>query len=83
MLSLLRAVSECMGAVDGADAADAQAAAELGLGVLEGLASTRRFSMLLMFLDKKQTAQIKEVFAEVRRLGAAPPESLAKAWGVA
>ena len=59
---------------------DAAACVAATTQALTGLSSTRRFSMLLMFLDDKQKKVIKGVFGEMRRLGEAMPPSLAKAW---
>jgi hypothetical protein len=66
--------------VDSPGGERASAGSSLAMQVLEGLASTRRFSMLLMFLDAKQKALVKTVFVELRRLGARSPEAIAKAW---
>ena len=57
-------------------------AAALATDVLAGLASTRRFELLTMFLDGKQKAAVQATFQQLKRLGAPAPVSLAKAWGV-
>ena len=54
--------------------------AALATCVLEGLASTRRFELLLMFLDDKQKALVKRVFKELERLGAPASERLKGVW---
>jgi len=58
----------------------AATAAAFGQQVLEGLASTRRFSLLLMFLDSKQKAVVKGVFKELERLGEPAPAQLRRLW---
>ena len=59
---------------------EAAVCAALGLQVLTGLSSTRRFDMLLMFLDDKQKRLVRTVFAEMKRLGQVVPPAVAKAW---
>ena len=49
--------------------------------VLEGLASTRRFEMLLMFLGPKENALIGSLFDALSSVGRAAPTELACAWG--
>ena len=83
MVSVLECVRGCMQRVApaGAGASEgAGAACDLALQVLEGLSSTRRFSMLLMFLDAKQQAVVRAVFAELKRLARPAPSALAQAW---
>ena len=82
MVSVLSCVRDAAKQV--ADAAAepdaAEAACALARQVLEGLASTRRFSLLLMFLEAKQKAAVKAVFSELARLGRPAPAKLAQAW---
>ena len=61
----------------------AAAGAALATQVLEGLSSTRRFALLLMFLDGKQKAVVKDVFKQLDRLGLPAPEQLKQAWEIA
>ena len=49
---------------------------------LDGLSSTRRFSMLLMFLDEKQKAIVKSIFDEMKRLGTPASAALRATWGL-
>ena len=80
MVSLVDCAREyAQGAEAGSDAGTLAAA--LATDVLSGLASTRRFEMLTMFLDGKQQAAVQAAFKELKRLGSPAPPALAKAWG--
>ena len=75
---------ECLDACTTPPPADADAVApvmQLVLQVLGGLASTRRFELLLMFLDKPRLACVARLFGALRASGAEVPASLAAAWG--
>ena len=67
LLSLLNALDTALKGSSGA--AEVEAAGSTATQVLEGLASTRRFGMLLMFLDAKQKAVVKTVFGQLAKLG--------------
>ena len=79
MVSVLE-VRERARRVDRSASDGAAEASGLALHVLEGFAATRRFSLLLMFLEPKQKGIVKAVFAELKRLGTPPLPPLAKAW---
>jgi hypothetical protein len=66
--------------VTAAVAAEVEAACSTATQVLEGLASTRRFGMLLMFLDAKQKAVVKTVFGQLAKLGTPASAALKEAW---
>ena len=75
---------ECLDACTTPPPADADAVAlvmQLVLQVLGGLASTRRFELLLMFLDKPRLACVARLFGALRTSGVEVPASLAAAWG--
>lgn len=80
----LTSLVECMRRVTqralAATDVDADHTAAFACSVLEGLATTRRFSMLLMFLDRKQRTLAHGIFSDLARLGAPAPDSVAKAW---
>ncbi|KAL1503596.1 hypothetical protein AB1Y20_012073 [Prymnesium parvum] len=64
----------------GEERAPHAAAAGFALQVLEGLASTRRFGMLLMFLDAPPRAAVRQIFQALRASGHPASPSLLKAW---
>lgn len=51
------------------------------LQVLGGLASTRRFELLLMFLDKAQLARVARLFDALGDANTEVPAALAATWG--
>ena len=78
LLSLLNALDTALKGSSGA--AEVEAAGSTATQVLEGLASTRRFGMLLMFLDAKQKAVVKTVFGQLAKLGTPASAALKEAW---
>jgi hypothetical protein len=78
LLSLLNALETALMGSSGA--AEVEAACSTATQVLEGLASTRRFGMLLMFLDAKQKAVVKTVFGQLAKLGTPVSAALKEAW---
>jgi hypothetical protein len=78
LLSLLNALETALMGWSGA--AEVEAACSTATQVLEGLASTRRFGMLLMFLDAKQKAVVKTVFGQLAKLGTPASAALKEAW---
>ncbi|KOO29757.1 hypothetical protein Ctob_004543 [Chrysochromulina tobinii] len=78
LLSLLNALETALMGSSGA--AEVEAACSTATQVLEGLASTRRFGMLLMFLDAKQKAVVKTVFGQLAKLGTPASAALKEAW---
>lgn len=50
--------------------------------LLNGLASTRRFEMLLMFLDEKQKTIVRSLITELKRAGMPLSEAQGAAWRV-
>ena len=79
MLSVLDIVRTCAQRA-AVGTAEARACAAFAREALQGLSSTRRFGMLLMFLDAEQKASVRAVFAELRRLGEPASSALLHAW---
>ena len=50
--------------------------------VLGGLASTKRFEMLLMFLGGKEKKAVQRIFDGLRARQRPPPAALAASWGI-
>ena len=71
---------ECLDACSTPAPADTDAVA-LVMQVLDGLASTRRFELFLMFLGQPQLAHVSQLFDALRASGEEVPASLAAAWG--
>ena len=63
------------------DAQLADADGRFATSVLRGLASTRRFDMLVMFLDAKVQSRLGQVFGALRKHGALDGDALARAFG--
>ena len=80
LVSLLECLDACT-TPPPADAEEVGVVMQLVLQVLGGLASTRRFELLLMFLDKPRLACVARLFGALRASGAEVPASLAAAWG--
>ena len=78
----LASVVEC---VDGCLAADGESddeVAAFAAQVLGGLASTKRFEMLLMFLGGKEKKAVQRIFDGLRARQRPPPAALAASWGI-
>jgi len=85
LVSILEAL-EAIAQGDGGDGGNGdggvdEPTAPLLLQALGGLASTRRFEMMLMFLDKPQLARVGRLFGVLRAAKAEVPPALASAWG--
>ena len=80
LVSLLECLDACT-TPPPADADAVELVMQLVLQVLGGLASTRRFELLLMFLDKPRLACVARLFGALRASGVEVPASLAAAWG--
>ena len=52
------------------------------LEVLKGLGSTRRFGMLLMFLDERPKAAVRRIFKALQGTGQGASTSLQQKWEV-
>ena len=83
LVSILEALEAIVqgGSDQGTGGAVDEPTATLLLQVLGGLASTRRFEMMLMFLDKPQLARVGRLFGTLHAAKTEVPPALASAWG--
>jgi len=78
LASVVDCVDGCLAADGGGDDEVAAFAAQ----VLGGLASTKRFEMLLMFLGGKEKKAVQRIFDGLRARQRPPPAALAASWGI-